>query len=141
MVKFKLKITPSKISVYQDGELIGEGDDYKEILGFVASVILKERIKDYEIYLLNRGDKEKLEPFYPEAHAKNYDDNDEDEEVEDDEEDSYRRRRHRRLDSRSRFSRDFEPERKEEFIYKPTSSKSDYKKMGLKLGDFIGDLK
>lgn len=63
MTKFRLKISSKNIEVYQDKEKIGEGDDYKEILAFVAYTIDDEDIDKYEVWLHEKGDSEQLEDF------------------------------------------------------------------------------
>ena len=48
MTKFKLKISGKNIEIFQDNEAIGEGDDYKEVLAYVATLIVKKDIDDLE---------------------------------------------------------------------------------------------
>lgn len=63
MTKFRLKISSKNIEVYQDKEKIGEGDDYKEVLAFVAYTIDEEDIDKYEVWLHEKGTSEQLEDF------------------------------------------------------------------------------
>lgn len=63
MTKFRLKISSDNIEVYQDKEKIGEGDDYKEVLAFIAYTIDDEDIDKYEIWLHEKGTSNKLDDF------------------------------------------------------------------------------
>ena len=73
MTKFKLKISGKNIEIFQDNEAIGEGDDYKEVLAYVATLIVKKDIDDYEVWLYEKGEKVKLteKNFDPESIVKN----------------------------------------------------------------------
>lgn len=67
MTKFRLKISSNNIEVYQDKNKIGEGDDYKELLAFIAYIIDDDDIDSYEVWLHEKGNSEKLEDFDPEV--------------------------------------------------------------------------
>ena len=121
MTKFKLKISGKNIEILQDGEAIGEGDDYKEVLAYVATLIIKEDIDDYEVWLSEKGEKVKLEEkdFDPKAIVKNSKkikiDDDEDE---DDEKPNRRIRKEEVIATRPRF------------VYTPKNTYDDYVRIG-----------
>lgn len=124
MTKFKLKIVGKNIEIFQDNEVIGEGDNYKEVLAYVATLILKEDIDDYEIWLFEKGDKVKLEEkdFDPKAIVKNSKKvkiDDDDDENDDDKSSS------RRLNNSSR-----QREERSKFVYTPKNTFNDYVQIG-----------
>jgi hypothetical protein len=130
MTKFKLKISGKNIEILQDGEAIGEGDNYKEVLAYVATLIIKDDIDDYEIWLCEKGEKVRLEEkdFDPKSIVKNSkkikieDDNDDD-----DEDDN----KSRRNGIRSRT----EEEPKKRFVYTPKNTAEDYVNIGRRFAE------
>ena len=139
MTKFKLKIVGKNIEIFQDNEAIGEGDNYKEVLAYVATLILKEDIDDYEVWLFEKGDKIKLEEkdFDPKAIVKNSkkikieDDDDED----DDDDSKSRNRNGSRLGSSRR------EEVKPRFVYTPKNTFNDYVQIGQRWKDSLSGKK
>ena len=72
MTKFKLKIQSNgNIEVFKDRKEYIEGEDFKEILAYIAKEIIDNDIEDYEITLCERGSTEKLKNFDPVAILKN----------------------------------------------------------------------
>lgn len=129
MTKFKLKISGKNIKIFQDNEAIGEGDDYKEVLAYVATLIVKKDIEDYEVWLYEKGEQVKLDEknFDPQTivkHSKKIkieDDNDDDDEDDDDN------------DKKSRISsRQQVRETKPRFEYIPKNTFNDYVAIGQK---------
>lgn len=123
MTKFRLKISSNNIEVYQDKDKIGEGDDYKEILAFVAYTIDDEDIDQYEVWLHEKGNSEQLEDFDHETVLKyskklkfNTNNNDDD-----DDDDNRNNRRS------SDLSRENSPSRQR---YVPKYKPEDYKNIG-----------
>ena len=127
MTKFKLKISGKNIEIFQDNEAIGEGDDYKEVLAYVATLIVKKDIDDYEVWLFEKGEKVKLDEknFDPHSIVKNSkkikieDDNDDDDEDDDD--------KKSRISSRQQVR-----ETKPRFEYVPKNTFNDYVAIGQK---------
>jgi hypothetical protein len=130
MTKFKLKITSNNIEIFQDGKPLAEGDNYKEVLAFIAETILEEDLEDdFEIYISEKGNTEKLENFDPKAIAKFS----KKIKVEDDDEDDSKKS--------SKISklkdRDKEKDLPKQFIYTPKYSSMDYQEIGLKYKDVL----
>ena len=72
MTKFKLKIQSNgNIEVFKDRQEYIEGEDFKEILAYIAKEIVDNDIEDYEITLCEKGSTEKLKNFDPVAILKN----------------------------------------------------------------------
>lgn len=135
MTKFKLKISGKNIKIFQDNEAIGEGDDYKEVLAYVATLIIKEDIDDYEIWLYEKGEKVKLEEkdFDPKAIVKNskkikIDDDDDDDEPSNN-------RNHNGIKSRR------EESTRPRFVYTPKNTHNDYINIGQRLKDSLNGKK
>ena len=138
MTKFKLKISGKNIEILQDGEPIGEGDDYKEVLAYVATLILKEDIDDYEVWLCEKGEKVKLEEkdFDPKAIVKNS----KKIKIEDDDDDEDSRSGNRNgIESRNSRSRQ-EPSRPR-FVYTPKNTTEDYIAIGRRFAESFGTKK
>lgn len=133
MTKFKLKIQSNgNIEVFKDKEEYIEGEDFKEILAYIAKEIIDENIEDYEITLCERGSTEKLKNFDPVAILKNSkkikieeDDND------DDDNESTSRSRGRNI--REEVSRP-------RFVYTPKNNINTYTGIGLSFGDAISKI-
>lgn len=127
MTKFKLKISGKNIEIFQDNEAIGEGDDYKEVLAYVATLIVKKDIDDYEVWLYEKGEKVKLteKNFDPESIVKNSkkikieEDNDDNNDGDD-------------LPKKSFSSRTQQREERPRFEYVPKNSFNEYVQIGQK---------
>ena len=133
MTKFKLKIQSNgNIEVFKDRKEYIEGEDFKEILAYIAKEIIDNDIEDYEITLCERGSTEKLKNFDPVAILKNskkikVEENSND----DDEEESNNKSRGR--NSREEVSRP-------RFVYTPKNNANTYADIGLSLGEAFSKL-
>ena len=138
MTKFKLKISGKNIEILQNGEPIGEGDDYKEVLAYVATLILKEDIDDYEVWLCEKGEKVKLEEkdFDPKAIVKNSKKIKIEDDDDDDSRDIDRNRSRNEITSRNRQ----EPSRPR-FVYTPKNTTEDYIAIGRRFAESFGNKK
>lgn len=134
MVKFKLKIQSNgDIKVFKNNKEEAEGEDYKEILAYIAQKIVDDDIDDYEILISEKGNTVKLKDFDPSAILKcskkpriESDNNTDD----DDDDDKNDKRSRGRNSSREEISRP-------RFVYTPQTTKQDYIGIGLRLGDAI----
>ena len=128
MTKFKLKISGKNIEIFQDGEAIGKGDDYKEVLAYVATLIVKKDIDDYELWLYEKGEKIKLDEknFNPQAIVKNSKKIKIEEDDDDDEDDEDKKSR------KSNSLRNQVREEKPRFEYTPRNTFNDYVQIGQK---------
>ena len=127
MTKFKLKIqSTGNIEVFKDKEEYIEGEDFKEILAYIAKEIIDDNIEDYEITLCERGSTEKLKNFDPVAILKNskkikIEENDVD--ADNESNNKSRGRNTREVASRPRF------------VYTPKNNVTNYTGIGLSFGD------
>ena len=137
MTKFKLKISGKSIEIFQNDEAIGEGDDYKEVLAYVATLIVKKNIDDYEVWLHEKGEKVKLNEknFDPETIVKNSKkikiEDDEDDDDNNDNGPSNQNRNHRTSIR----------EEKPRFVYTPKYTDQDYSNIGKKLRASLSGIK
>lgn len=128
MTKFKLKIQSSgNIEVFKDKEEYIEGEDFKEILAYIAKEIIDENIEDYEITLCERGSSKKLENFDPVAILKNS----KKIKIEEDDDDSDSNESNNK--SRGRNTR--EVASRPRFVYTPKNNVTNYTGIGLSFGD------
>jgi hypothetical protein len=128
MTKFKLKIkSTGNIEVFKDNEEYIEGEDFKEILAYIAKEIIDENIDDYEITLCERGSTEKLKNFDPVAILKNSK-KIKIEEDDDDSDDNESTNKSRGRNTKEVVSRP-------RFIYTPRNNSATYTGIGLSFGD------
>jgi hypothetical protein len=126
MTKFKLKIqSTGNIEVFKDKEEYIEGEDFKEILAYIAKEIIDENIEDYEITLCERGSTEKLKNFDPIAILKNSKKIKIEEDDDDDNEST----------SKSRGRNTREVASRPRFVYTPKNNIGTYTGIGLSFGD------
>jgi len=131
MVKYKLKIqSDGNIKVFKNGKEEAEGEDFKEILAYIAQEIVDDDIEDYEILLSDKGSTEKLKNFDPVAILKNS----KKVKIEDDDDDNENENK-----SRGRNSSREEPSRPR-FVYTPRNNTTTYTGIGLSFGDAISKL-
>lgn len=124
MTKFKLKIQSSgNIEVFKDKEEYIEGEDFKEILAYIAKEIIDDNIEDYEITLCERGSTEKLKNFDPVAILKNSKIEEDDDDSDNESNNKSRGRNTREVASRPRF------------VYTPKNNVANYTGIGLSFGD------
>lgn len=160
MTSFKIKFGNKEHVIYQNGDEIASTSDTKEAVAYIAHIILKERIKNYEIKLVERGDVETLENFNPQEVLKNTDyDFDDDDDSDDDNNHRRGRGRNRHSDSdddNNRFRRNFsrrdrdrerefeererETEQRNVITYTPRhNTRENWENFGLRLSDALNN--
>ena len=128
MTKFKLKIQSSgNIEVFKDKEEYIEGEDFKEILAYIAKEIIDENIDDYKITLCEKGSSKKLENFDPVAILKNS----KKIKIEEDDDDNDSNE----SNSKSRGRNTREVVSRPRFVYTPKNNVTNYTGSGLSFGD------
>jgi len=141
MTKFKIKVKSSDcIEIWKNRDCLAESDDFKEVLTYIATLIVKENISKYKIVVWEKGKTQELSNFNPNAIIKDNPDIEFDEEDDDDDIE-----RHSRRNRRHRNFSDFEDENDDErrpsqrWTYQPRYTTDDYSRIGKRLADELSN--
>lgn len=143
MTRFKIKIKSEDcIEIWQNKECLAESDDFKEVVTYIAHLIIEDKIDKYKVITWEKGKTQELTNFDPHAIIK---DNpnikfEDDEDDEDDYEDNRRFRRGKRRRSLSHFDDEDDSESTpQRWVYQPRYTADDYSRIGKRLADELSN--